>query len=239
MFFALPTLVVFFVYFLAAILPAVFLLRYIYRMDTVEKEPPKLLARLALLGVVAALCAMALEYLGDAFLSSRLEEGSSAYAIVEAFLVVAVAEEGMKFLFLRISTWKNRNFNYRFDAVVYAVFVSLGFAAFENILYVFGYGLSVAPMRALLSVPGHMGFAVFMGLFYGRAKLYSDCGNKVGSVINQFLGFLIAVFLHGLYDACALIGNALSTVIFVVFVVIMYITVIALIKRASRRDRPI
>ena len=34
------------VYILAAILPAAFLLRYIYRHDTVEKEPPGLLFKL-------------------------------------------------------------------------------------------------------------------------------------------------------------------------------------------------
>ncbi len=93
-----------------------------------------------------------------------------AYTILLAFLVVAVVEEGTKFVFLKLRTWRDPNFNFRFDGIVYAVFVSLGFAAFENINYVLGYGLTVALPRAVLAIPAHMGFAVFMGLFYGRGK---------------------------------------------------------------------
>lgn len=45
----LPVLPILIVYILAAILPAIFLLRFIYRHDTVEKEPPGLLALLLLM----------------------------------------------------------------------------------------------------------------------------------------------------------------------------------------------
>ena len=46
-----------------------------------------------------------------------------------------------------VFAWRDPNFNYRFDGIVYAVFVSLGFAAFENISYVVGYGLTTAVAR--------------------------------------------------------------------------------------------
>ena len=119
------------------------------------------------------------------------------------------------------------------------MFVSLGFAAYENIQYVMSYGLSVALPRALLAVPGHMGFAVFMGVFYGRAKLRFDLGDKPGCKANLRAGYLIAVFLHGLYDACAMSGTALATVAFVVFVVVMYLVVFRLIRRESLQDTPV
>ena len=131
------------------------------------------------------------------------------------------------------------SFNYRFDGVVYAVFVSLGFAAFENILYVFRYGLSVALPRALLAIPGHMGFAVFMGCFYGRAKLCESYGDEGGKTINLILGWLSATVLHGIYDSCAMIGSGASTVVFVVFVVLMYIVVLRRVDRESRTDHPL
>ena len=57
------------VYILAAILPAAFLLRYIYRHDTVEKEPPGLLFKLLVMGVLAALCSGVLERLGETVLT--------------------------------------------------------------------------------------------------------------------------------------------------------------------------
>ena len=44
-------------YLLAAIIPAVFLLRYIYKMDRVDKESPQLLLSLLVRGVAAALAA--------------------------------------------------------------------------------------------------------------------------------------------------------------------------------------
>ena len=220
MFFILPLLPFLAIYILAAVLPAVILLRYIYRTDTVEKEPPGLLVLLLLMGVVAALCSGILETLGETVLN-------------------ALVEEGTKFVLLKKCTWYHPAFNYRFDAIVYAVFVSLGFAAFENIQYVLHYGLSVALPRALLAVPGHMSFAVFMGLFYGRAKLCEAYSYRRGMKRNLLTGYLVAVFLHGFYDTCAMIGSAVSTVVFLVFVGIMYFWVFRLLKRESSNDVPV
>ncbi len=239
MFFVLPMLSVFVIYIAAAVLPAAFLLRYIYRKDKLEKEPPKLLVSLLLLGVAAALVSIALEHLGKNVLSLLLDESSSSYTILLAFLVISVVEEGTKLIFLKRRTWRNPNFNYRFDGIVYAVFISLGFAAFENVGYVAGYGLTVAVMRALLAVPGHMGFAVFMGLFYGRAKQYENIGNTRGRTVNLIAAYLSAVALHGFYDACAMIGTVWSMLLFIVFIIAMYIIVIRLVQRQSASDQPI
>ena len=230
---------VFVIYILAAILPALILLVYIYNQDTVEKEPPRLLYRLLLMGVVAGLLSIVLEQIGTAVLNSFVSQSNPAYVIFLAFLVVAAVEEGTKFFLLNRTTWRHPDFNYRFDAIVYAVFVSLGFAAFENIGYVFGYGLTVAPSRALLAIPGHMSFAVFMGYFYGRAKLYEHYGEMEKVRLNKWLGYLSAVFLHGFYDSCAMIGSTASTLVFVVFIIAMYIVVFRLIKSESHTDAPV
>ena len=226
---------IFVIYIMAAILPALLLLVYIYNQDTVDKEPPNLLFH----GVVAALASIVLEQIGTTILNSFVSPENPAYVIFLAFLVVAVVEEGTKFYLLHRRTWKNPNFNYRFDAIVYAVFVSLGFAAFENIGYVFGYGITVAPARALLAIPGHMSFAVFMGYFYGRAKLFFDYGDKEKSRTNLWLAYLSAVFLHGFYDSCAMIESAGSTIVFVVFIILMYLAVYRMIKNESHTDAPV
>ena len=239
MFFFLPVSFVALFYILAALLPAVLLLRYIYRHDTVEKEPAGLLCSLLALGVVSALCARLLERLGQRLLSLFTAPGSPSYIILLSFLVVALAEESLKFFFLRRRTWNNPNFNYRFDAIVYAVFISLGFAAWENIQYVLHYGLSVALPRAVLAVPGHLSFAVFMGLFYGRAKLAEARGNAFARSINLGYALVTAVLLHGFYDACAMIGTTRSAVLFVGFVLLMFLTVFRLVRRESAGDLPI
>ena len=61
LFFVGPALWLLGLYVAAALLPAIVLLRYIYRHDTVEKEPPGLLLQLLGLGVVSALCAGVIE----------------------------------------------------------------------------------------------------------------------------------------------------------------------------------
>lgn len=239
MFFVMPMLPLLAVYILAAVLPAALLLRYIYRQDTVEKEPPGLLVTLLFLGVAAALASGILERLARTVLNMLVDPGSPAYTVLLAFLVVALVEEGSKFYLLKERTWNHPAFNYRFDGIVYAVFVSLGFAAFENIQYVLHYGLSVALPRALLAVPGHMSFAVYMGVFYGRAKLCESRGDKGGSRRDLAAGYLSAVLLHGIYDSCAMIGSMLSTALFIVFVLLMYRGVYRLLKRESATDAPV
>ncbi|MGN0798797.1 MAG: PrsW family intramembrane metalloprotease [Christensenellales bacterium] len=227
------------IYVLAAIIPAILLMRYVYKQDRIEREPRWLLGSLVLFGILAALASIVLEFLGESILNSLVAPDNPKYIVLLAFLVVAVVEEGTKFFFLYRRTWHDPNFNYRYDAIVYAVFVSLGFAAFENVKYVFNYGLSVALPRAILSIPGHMGFAVFMGLFYGRAKLRSDCGNRFGCRLNLILGYLAAVFLHGVYDTCCMSGTTQSTLVFAVFVVVMYLAVFLLIKHEAKTDAPV
>lgn len=235
----LPTIAIVLIYLAAALLPALLLMRYIYRKDKIEKEPKGMLVGLVFLGVAAALVAVILETLGAAILSGFLEAGDPAHTIVMAFLIVAAAEEGAKFVFLRWRTWRNPHFNYRFDGIVYAVFVSLGFAAFENISYVLGYGLTTAVLRAVLAVPAHMGFAVFMGYFYARAKRCAAAGNVPGRRRNLWAGYLIPVLLHGFYNASAQLGTVLSVLLFAAFVIAMYIIVIRFVKRESRNDAPV
>ena len=227
------------IYVLAAVLPAIFLMRYVYKQDQVEQEPIPLLVSLIGRGILAALAAIVLEMLGQSILNALVDPERPIYIYLTAFLVVAAVEEGTKFFFLYRRTWRDPNFNYRFDAILYAVFVSLGFAAFENVKYVFSYGLSVALPRAVLAVPGHMGFAVFMGIFYGRARRCGSRGEVLGCRMNLILGYLFPVVLHGIYDTCCMLGTNRATLVFVVFVIAMYLIVYRLIRRESRTDGPV
>ena len=155
---------------LAALLPAALLLLRVYRLDRIEKEPASVLWALLGCGAAAALLAYLLETLLTALLDRWLVRGSMAYLAAENFLVVACTEELCKRLPVRHIFWRHRAFDYRFDAVVYCVFSALGFAALENVLYVADSGFRTAVMRALLSVPGHFFFAVYMGVYLGEAK---------------------------------------------------------------------
>ena len=234
---ALPTLPVVGVYVAAALLPALLLMGYIYFQDAVEKEPAPLLLSLGALGALAALIALGLEGLGQRLIDTLVRPGTALHTLLIAFLVVAAVEEGAKLFLLRRRTWDEPNFNYSFDAVVYAVFVSLGFGAFENLRYVFTFGLAVALPRAVLAIPGHMGFAVVMGVFYGRARLKTGRGQTGWP--SLLLAYLLPVVLHGIYDACCMLGTAWATLLFALFVCALYLSVYRLIRTQADADVPV
>ena len=228
------------IYLAAALVPAVALLLYIYKKDAIEHEPAGLLFQCLLMGVCAAFLAIVLETIGETFLyTNGITEDTTTGVMILAFCVVAVAEEGAKLLFLKWKTWKNKNFDYKFDGVVYAVFVSLGFAAFENVKYVFSYGLSVALPRAALAIPGHMSFAVLMGIFYSRAKQCERAGDSAGKTMNLLLAFILPVLLHGAYDTCAMSSTGTATLVFGAIILAVYILCFVVTAKEAKHDQKI
>ena len=106
-------------------------------------------------------------------------------------------------------------------------------------MYVFGFGLRVVLSRALLAIPAHMSFAVVFGIFYGRARKCANRGHKSACRGNILLGFLTAVFFHGFYDSCAMIGSTFSMILFALFMVVIYATVFFAVRSEARTDEPV
>ena len=221
---------------LAAILPAAYLMLKVYQSDRLEREPPRLLIGLVLLGMVSTALAGTAEQLGSRILSAVADSGSTAYNALFFFLIVAPAEEGFKYAVLRWRTWQHPEFDCQYDGVVYAVFVSLGFALWENIGYVLMYGIQTALARALTAVPGHACFGVFMGVWYGVAKRYALYGAAERSKRARWLCVIIPALLHGCYDFIASLEAEIFVLVFVLFVIGMFITALRLVRRVARRD---
>ena len=221
----------------AAVIPAVVLLVKVYKVDHLDKESPRLLWNLVVRGVIATVFAMLTEWIGEFVLSSFVQEGTVLYNFLLYFIVVAVSEEGFKYLLMKQRTWKDPEFSFQFDGVVYAVFVSLGFALWENISYVLMYGFGTALIRAVTAVPGHACFGVFMGAWYGLAKKYESYGMHSQSKTCRVVALLSSIVLHGCYDFTASIENQNYAWIFVAFVVVMFIVAFRLVKKLSQNDR--
>ena len=221
----------------AAVIPAVVLLVKVYKVDHLDKESPRLLWNLVVRGVIATVFAMLTEWIGEFVLSSFVQEGTVLYNFLLYFIVVAVSEEGFKYLLMKQRTWKDPEFNFQFDGVVYAVFVSLGFALWENISYVLMYGFGTALIRAVTAVPGHACFGVFMGAWYGLAKKYESYGMHSQSKTCRVVALLSSIVLHGCYDFTASIENQNYAWIFVAFVVVTFIVAFRLVKKLSQNDR--
>jgi RsiW-degrading membrane proteinase PrsW (M82 family) len=224
----------------AAVLPAVYLLTKVYKMDNIEKEPWSILRKLLLWGALSGIPAALVESLLTGVIRNVFTEGTILYNLVFGFVVAALVEESFKFFFLYKFTFRSPEFNYRFDGVVYAVFVSMGFAILENVLYVFQGGLGVAVTRALLALPLHAACGVYMGIAYGQQKvnsLYKSA--SFGSVAAASLP--VPILIHGFYDFCAFSVESKPSfaLIFIVFVIAVFIFTLKQLKKASREDAPV
>ena len=220
----------------AAVIPAIILLVKVERADRLEKESRRLLASLVLFGIASTAIASLLERIGMAILDNVFEYESTLYNILLYFGVVAFAEEGAKYVLLKRRTWRNPEFNCQFDGVVYGVFVSLGFALWENIGYVAMFGLSTAAIRAVTAVPGHACFGVFMGAWYGMAKRREGAGDLAGAKRMRTRALLIPALLHGFYDFAASSEGGGMNLVFFGFVILMFITAYRLVKHVSAND---
>ena len=221
----------------AAIIPAIVLLLYVYRVDRLEKESPGLIIKLVVMGAVSTLLASITEQIGMSILESAFYENSFAYRALLYFVVVAFSEEGFKYLVLKVGTWRNPEFNCKFDGVVYAVAVSLGFALWENIQYVLAYGFSTALIRAVTAVPGHACFGVLMGGWYGLAKRKEVQGWNSASRLARVFAVVCPALVHGAYDYIATNESDLGTISFIVFVIIMFVICFYTVRRLSNEDK--
>ena len=221
----------------AALLPAFVLLIYVYQKDSVEKEPIRLIVRLFLLGMVAGPLAAIVENVAFAAFEAVLPPGI-LLLVLEFFIGVAAVEEGFKYLFLN-TIRNNPEFNYVFDGVVYAVAVSLGFAALENVLYVFDGGIAVAISRAIFSVPGHCAGGVIMGCFFGLAKQREIAGNISGARAFRWLAFLLPTIEHGFYDAALSTENEFMVILALVVEIAFIVYAMVLVNRMSKQVQQI
>lgn len=223
---------------LIGVLPAIFLIVYMYKQDKIEPEPPSLLIKLFIFGGLTTFVASILEELGMWIETSIMGDTNSIwFYVIEYFIVVGLTEEGVKYFALRKTTWYDPNFNYVFDACIYATTVSLGFAAFENVLYIFNYGLGVAPIRAVTAIPMHCIAGIFMGHYYGQAKFAEYQHDWSRMHLYNVLSVLIPMILHGFYDFCASSQDTTLSIIFYVYVIILDIFAFLSVKRYSKQDR--
>ena len=128
------------IYLLAiAVLPVLVLAIVVYSGDKYGKEPFGMLLKAFLFGALTIPPAAFMEQILSMFTPAM----PVLSAVYTGFVVAGSSEELWKLLFLLLAIWGSRHFDEYYDGVVYACFVSLGFACFENVSYVFGQGTFV------------------------------------------------------------------------------------------------
>ena len=221
---------------IAAVAPAIILLYYIRKKDKYVPEPWREILKAFLLGTLSiplSLCfSVPLEWLG--FCPADVLNISDAVQV--SFFGAAIPEELAKMIILLIFLKTSRYFDEYMDGIVYAVAVSMGFAAVENIVYLlssFDGWREVGISRAIFAVPGHFADGVAMGYFFALSRF----GEKSKRIFMFLLAFAVPVLLHGIYDsllfATGVVGEGTSLLLSTAFIVFF----IYLQKYATRNVR--
>lgn len=223
-----------------AIVPVALICTYIYRKDK-NKEPSSLLVKLFLLGFVSCLLVLILSDILFLFFPF-MDKGTTSMNIFEvlaySFIGVALVEEFCKWLMVYLGAYSHKAYDEVYDGIVYSVYVSLGFAFIENLLYILVNGsVGIGVARGLLAVPAHACDAVFMGYYLSLAKVYASRGQKELEKKNLLLSVIAPTILHGTYDFCLFAQEPALMLIFIIFVITLFIISIKKIKQLSSQKR--
>lgn len=227
----------YFIILILALLPTFIIGYYIYNKDS-EKEPLNYVLKLFLFGYIACLISAAIEITIDRFI---VQPSSFLERLLYYFFAIAFVEEIVKYIFLMASSYNNKEYDQVYDAIVYAVFIALGFATVENVLYLFANSsnesvFAIGTMRAVLSVPTHACMGVIMGYYMTLAKI-----EKINKRKKLFLfeAFLVPFLAHGLFDTLLSCEQYYMLALFVFILGIIYIFSLAKIDELSGNNRKI
>jgi RsiW-degrading membrane proteinase PrsW (M82 family) len=210
-----------------SVAPVLIIALYIYIRDKYEKEPWICLLKALLSGFIIVFPIVFVEKQLITVFKGGPGLDEAAY---NAFIVASMTEEGFKFLVFMLFFWRDRNFNEQFDGIVYAVFISMGFAMVENIMYVYRGGYQVGYLRALTAVPAHALFGTVMGYHFGIAKFYPGIKRRN----NLFFAIAIPFIWHGLYDFLIMGQHQLLLLIFIPLLIYFWINGFHKLKRLSQ-----
>ena len=199
-------------YILFGILPSLIWLFYYLRKD-LHPEPRKMIIKVFLFGFLITIPV----FIVQVFLSLVLDkiQGFGIFTtlpilteIIKWFLIISLTEEIFKYLAVKISVFKSAELDEPLDLMIYMIVSALGFAALENILYIF------SPIENIISFNEIIQTTIIISFirFIGATLLHALCSALLGYFLaigfcqpkNRLkftaLGIFLATLLHGFYD---------------------------------------
>lgn len=212
-------------YIIFGILPSLTWLSYYLKKD-LHPEPKRAIVRIFLWGAVVTIPVFFLQ-IGMSYLLDKSSFSPVVLSLVYWFLVISFTEEIFKFLVVKFKALNSPDLDEPADVVIYMVVAALGFAAVENILYLFAPSPEVA-FEAVVNRTLIITFIRFIGatflhtlcsavVGYALAISYADQKNKN---FEFAFGLIMAVLLHGLYDFSIMTLDGYLKVIFPAIVII-------------------
>lgn len=179
--------------------PTLFWFGYLYHKDRYVPEPIPVLLFSYLAGIAAG---FGCSFLYDLTVSIGLPHDPWAMAennrggfLLYCLLVIGPVEEICKFLPFWLMCMRFKTFDEPIDGFIYASFIALGFASYENVIYFqFLEGFELYG-RAIASPLVHTMFASIWG--YACSKSHLAGGLKFFPVA---MALLVSALVHGIYD---------------------------------------
>ena len=205
-----------------------------YLQEDKHPEPKEMVVKIFLYGLLMTIPTLGIEIgLNKVFSFSHFSYVISL--IINFFVIVALTEEVMKYLVIKLGVLNNPEFDEPIDAMIYMIIAALGFAAMENIALLF-------------SVNGALGQAllVLFGRFIGATFLHALCSANIGyflalSFLNEksrfrflFLGFGASILLHGFYDFAIKISGGTNFIIPALIIAFLFLLVMAEFRRIKK-----
>lgn len=209
-----------------AVLPAIIvvILYLIFDKDKNRNKNLKLLVLFILGGIGSYICYRVEMHIGGYF--PKIATYGYIASLFYAIFGVAIFEEGYKWIFANV--FSHRKQCSKIEIMEYAIFVSLGFAIFESVVfYVSKGGMNAAVSRFFTATPSHLLCAIIMGMFLIKEK---------HKVLNTCLGLIIPTVIHALYNSFLYMKNndldvySIWLLIIVTFYIIYKYVKIRLIK---------
>ena len=227
------------------VIPSMLILWYIYIKDKSEKEPFYLIIILFIGGIISCLISILISIISKQYipyLNMNYYNMNIFEIFVKVFVVITLSEELTKWIINYITIWRNKNFKHIYDPIIYSACTALGFATFENIIYVTNYhnnGIMIAIMRGLISIPSHAVFGIYSGFYLGISKNAYVCDKKDKALKYKILSLLAPIILDFTFDILLIKTNIIKYSLFIIYLTILYITALKKIKRLSSVSKPL
>ncbi len=191
----------YFTFLFLSLLPSVIWLIFFLQEDK-KPEPVKMILKIFLLGMAVSIPVILISFPIKSLLSSI---GLSEFAISLIMIVgvAAIAEELAKYFVIRQFVLKSPECDEPIDLMIYAITAALGFAALENLFFLFPVEFPFS--QGLMAVESY--FRFISGTFL-HALVAGIMGYFIAlSVLNPkkksqlvFAGVSLAIFLHAVYN---------------------------------------
>jgi len=215
------------------ILPVLFWLWFWLHEDKTHPEPKQIIFLAFFLGMIAVPAAIFLEKVYMNWNHPELSETDllTSITLIDLF-IWAIIEEIIKYAMAFFAGLRSRYFDEPVDAVMYMISSALGFAALENVLFIFN-SLSAGVFSD--------GFITSQLRFIGASLLHVSCSALIGFAIGFGLcksrftrisyiaaGLVSAFALHTVFNYLILINNGghlieIFSVLWAVIVLIIFL----------------